>query len=136
MVTENQIKNMITLAGGVVGETGSLPDGSGFATASFPLRSDHWLYAGEWTEPPPMPFRMGTADPRREQFNAMVRAAGRYAVRAATTRGKSDDFDPDAMGEKLIIGMPGYYTADGLCGESWADPAPVPAPYPGSETPT
>ncbi len=36
-----------------------LPDGSAFATASWPLPKTHWLYA-EGHNVPPMPLRMGT----------------------------------------------------------------------------
>lgn len=75
-----------------------LPDGSAFAVGSFPLPSDHWLYAlrGEW-------------DAERDDFKETpnpilsnshrdaVTAAVRYAVRGATMCGREMDFDPDAL---------------------------------------
>lgn len=131
MTSENRVRDMVMLAGGTVHESGDLPDGSGFLTASFPLQGDHWLYA-EGSNVPPMPFRMGTDDPRRQAFNDMVRAVARYAVRASTMNGKDNDFDPDAMVQNMVVGMLGYHTPDGLFGEHWADPNPAPAPYPGN----
>ena len=125
----------------------SADDGSGFATASFPLGKNHWLtypYSedGHTTsyEPPPMPLLLGEWDTitititsphrppttrtlDRKGFDRMVEAAGRYAVRSATMQGEEDDFDPDALIQNLRVGMCGYYTADGLSGEDdWANP--------------
>jgi hypothetical protein len=74
-----------------------LPDGSAFATASWPLPKDHWLYAlrGEWDS-----TRDDYAEtPQPILTNAQrqaVTAAGRYAVRGATMCGTEMDFDPDA----------------------------------------
>lgn len=128
MTTPNEVRSMIEGAGGKIHEMAALPDGSGFATASFPLRKDHWLYADDGKfEAPPMPMRMGTDDPRRGRYIAMVRAAARYAVRAATMKGKEDDFDPDALVQNMVTGMLGYYSPDGLCGmDAWANPDPIP----------
>ncbi len=104
-----------------------LPDGSAFCTASFPLPKDHWLYAEtDEYEPPPMPFRRGTDDSERKDWEAKVRAAGRYAVRSATMNGKEKDFDPDALVQNLVVAMLGYHTPDGLSKDGWANPAPVP----------
>lgn len=130
MVRENQVREMIEGAGGRIEEVGDLPDGSGFATASFPLRKDHWLYA-DGHEPPPMPMRMGTDDPRRHQFNEMVRAAAQYAVRAATMNGKESDFDPDALVQCMVVGLLGYHTSDGTSQlEDWMNPKPLPEAFP------
>lgn len=112
-----------------------LPDGSAFDVMSLPLPKDHWIYATDadgFHEPPPMPFRMGYADPRREQFNEMVRAAARYAIKASTMNGQDSDFDPDAMVQNFVVGMLGYHTPDGLSGENWGNPDPVPEPYSGA----
>lgn len=125
------VKRLVGDLGGKIETMGALPDGSGFATASYPLPKDHWLFA-EGHNVPPMPFRMGTDDPRRQDFNKMVSAAARHAVRASTMNGKDADFDPDAMVQNFIVGMLGYHTADGLSGESWGNPEPVPDEYPGS----
>ena len=105
--------DLIEEAGGKVESvSGTLPDGSGFATASFPLPSDHWL-----TEPgldePPMPFRIGNGE-RRSALAKSVGAAARYAIRASTMNGKHEDFDPDAMVQNMVVGMLGYWTRDGL----------------------
>lgn len=116
-----------------------LPDGSAFLVASFPLPADHWIYQKApdgFSAPPPMPFRMGTDDPRRERFNEMVRAAARYAIRASTMHGQDTDFDPDAMVQNFVVGMLGYHTPDGLSGEAWGNPNPVPPPYPGADAPS
>lgn len=76
-----------------------LPDGSAFSVASFPLPSDHWLYApqcAEWdvkrdtSADTPIPI-IGN-DQR-----ALVIAAMRWAIRGATMNGKEKDFDPDAL---------------------------------------
>lgn len=118
-----EVKKLIEDAGGKVNKMARLPDGSGFATASFPLPKGHWLtQETEKFEPPPMPFRMGTDDPRRKEWLEKIKAAGRFAVRAATMNGKIDDFDPDAMVQNFIIGMLGYFTPTGLSNDVWANP--------------
>lgn len=112
-----------------------LPDGSGFDTLSLPLPEEHWIYqhgTDGFQEPPPMPFRMGTADPRRQQFNEMVSAAARYAIKASTMHGEASDFDPDAMVQNFVVGMLGYHTPDGLGSDAWQNPRPLPEPYPGA----
>ena len=106
-----------------------LPDGAAFFTASFPLPKDHWIYSATedgFTAPPPMPFRIGTSDPRRDNIAEMVRAAGRYAVQASTIRGQETDFDPDAMLQNFVVGMLGYWTANGLGADAWQNPSPAP----------
>ncbi len=106
-----------------------LPDGSAFATMSFPLPKDHWLYA-EGLDAPPMPFRMGTSDPDRKLWEQRLRVAGQYAVRGATMNGKDTNFDPDALIQNLIVGFLGYHTEDGLShmgeDDSWMNPHPTP----------
>jgi hypothetical protein len=115
-----------------IDEAGILPDASGFFTASLPLPNDHWLYSTTpdgFTGPPPMPLRMGTADPRRQAFNEAVRAAAQYAVRASTRCGKDDDFDPDALVQNMVVGLLGYHTPDGLDEEAWGNPSPIPPAF-------
>jgi hypothetical protein len=102
-----------------------LPDGSGVAFGSFPLPKDHWLYDEKY-EPPPMPFRIGTDDPRRRELVRVIVAAGRYAVRGATMKGKEMDFEPDALVQNLVVGMLGYFTSDGLDNEDQGNPDVVP----------
>ncbi len=99
-------------------DSGALPDGSGFFTASMPLPKDHWLTAEGFNEPP-MPFRIGQADAPvlgrdRTMWKECITAAARYAVRASTMNGKEEDFDPDAMVQNMVVGMIGYFTPDGL----------------------
>lgn len=135
MSSPDEVRAMIEGAGGKVTDGALLPDGSGFMTASFPLPKTHWIYeaaADGFTGAPPMPFRMGASDPRRQKFSEMVRAAAKYAIKASTMRGKDMDFDPDAMVQNFVVGMLGYHTEDGL-GEAWENPYPVPEPYPGVE---
>lgn len=127
MTDPKNVADMIEISGGTVTSMTLLPDGHGVATASFPLPKDHWLYADDGFDPPPMPMRMGTDDPRRKQFNDMVRCAAKYAVRAATMKGKESDFDPDALVQNMIVGLLGYHTPDGTDpSESWANPSPIP----------
>lgn len=134
MTTEREVVEMVEGAGGKVHEIGALPDGSGFATASFPLRKDHWLFAddGEY-EPAPMPMRMGIHDPRRKWHEQAIRAAARYAVRASTMKGRDEDFDPDALVQNMVTGMLGYFTPDGTTDDAWANPMPLPPVYAGGE---
>jgi hypothetical protein len=71
-----------------------------------------------------MPFRLGTKHPQRKQWEQMIRAAGEYAVRSATMKGKEMDFDPDALIQNLVVGFLGYFTDDGLDHDDpWANPA-------------
>lgn len=110
-----------------------LPDGSGCSEGVFPLPKDHWLTKGGYDRPP-MPFRIGVSEgraadhmgPRRGELAEMVRAAGRYAIRASTLNGKSMDFDPDAMLQNLVVGMLGYFSEDGLSMDKGDNPSPVP----------
>lgn len=134
MTNPTEVQNMIESAGGKVTDGAVFPDGHAFMTASFPLPKEHWIYKVEadgFAAAPPMPFRMGESDPRRQAFENMVRAAAEYAVKASTRNGKDEDFDPDAMVQNMVVGMLGYHTADGLSGETWGNPDPVPGLYPG-----
>lgn len=101
-----------------------LPDGSAFATASWPLPKDHWLYAprGEW-------------DNKRDEYaecpepilnnshKQAVRAAIKYAVRGATMCGQEMDFDPDAMVQNAVYALCGPANAAVLPVD--AQPAPL-----------
>jgi hypothetical protein len=127
-----EVSDMIESAGGKVTSGAILPDGHAFMTASFPLQPDHWLYQTDkdgFTGPPPMPFRMGTKNPRYQEFNEKVRAAAKYAIKASTRNGKDEDFDPDAMVQNMLVGLLGYHSEDGLSQDSWANPDPVPPLY-------
>ena len=137
------------IPGAKIDECAALPDGSGFATMSFPLPEDHWIYGkddkihpvhGFRLNPPPMVFRMGENDhavvarfpndgfpPRhdrltRNEFAEKIRACGKYAVRSATMDGKEDDFDPDALLQNLVVAFLGYWTENGLSEVDWANP--------------
>lgn len=124
--TPELIQTLADGVGGVITECAALPDGSGFAVMSMPLPKTHWLYADDGSyDPPPMPMRRGTDDPGRAILASQVKAAARYAVRAATMKGKEADFDPDAMVQNFVIGLLGYYTPDGLSSDSWANPPSV-----------
>lgn len=94
-----------------INEVTVLPDGSGFATVSYPLPTNHWLTA-EHENVPGMPFRIGVG-PQRDLLAEDIRIAAKYAIRASTMNGKVMDFDPDAMVLNMIIGLLGYWTSDG-----------------------
>ena len=102
-----------------------LPDGSAFGTLVLPLPKDHWLTQDGYNTPP-MTMRMGTLHPQHREMCERIRAATKYAVRAATMNGKEMDFDPDAMVQNMIVGLLGYHTPDGLSNEDWANPSPAP----------
>ena len=149
---KHPVQEIADAVGGTITEAGALPDGSGFAIMSMPLPKDHWLYKGDvensWgpSNVPPMPFRIGSNDRAvfgkwnwwtrfvwramgrptftREEMADRIRAAAKYAARCATMNGKDMDFDPDALVQNFVIGMLGYWTADGLSSETWANPEP------------
>jgi hypothetical protein len=64
-----------------------------FATASFALPSDHWIY-GEPVEPQPLGDRDSEAS---HELRLKIREALKYTIQVCTNRGKDSDFDPDAM---------------------------------------
>lgn len=114
---ENPIKVIEQVAeelNGKVEEVCILPDDSGFATMSYPLPKDHWIYERDdgYCGDPPAPMRMGVG-PERDKMAEMLREAGKYAVRASTSCGLDNDFDPDAMLQNFVVGMLGYWTEDG-----------------------
>ena len=133
---QDLIDEMADSLGGTITEKEVLPDGSGFAIMSLPLPENHWIYGDRecerfvcnhegddvFYEPPPMPMRMGTNNPHREEFAEMLRRAARYAIRASTMNGKEMDFGPDALVQNIVIGMLGYHTPDGLTDDEWANP--------------
>jgi hypothetical protein len=108
----SMVEKLVDGLGGKIDGVSRLPDGSGWATASWPLPKNHWLYA-EGHDEPPMPFKRGTDDQSRKEWEEKIREAGKYAIRASTMNGKDDDFDPDAMLQNLVVGMLGYHTPDG-----------------------
>lgn len=110
--------------GGKIEEVGVLPDGSGFATVSVPLPSNHWSMA-EGDNIPPMHLRIGTDDPGRHDLEQAVVAAVRYGYRSATMNGRHPDLDPDALVQNVIVGLLGYHSPDGLS-EPMFNPEPVP----------
>lgn len=112
MTSGDDVRKLILDAGGTIEEMGALPDGSGFAMASFPLPKAHWIYGR--TGKPPAPWITGTNETaKREAMAELIREVGRYAVRASTMNGKDMDFDPDAMLQNLVVGFLGYWTPDG-----------------------
>lgn len=132
-MSKNILEELAEAVGGKIESvSGPLPDGSGFATMSFPLPKDHWLTKPGYNDPP-MPFRLGTQEDgatllppirKREELAEMVRAAARYACRASTMNGKETDFDPDAMVQNFVVGMLGYWTPNGLSRLDGSDEAP------------
>jgi hypothetical protein len=65
----------------------------GFATASFPLPADHWVYQ-EPVEPQAIG---GLSREMLHELRGKVREALKYTIQACTSQGKDEDFDPDAM---------------------------------------
>ncbi len=126
------LKDLAKAMSGTIGEAMTLPDGSGYATISFPLPNDHWSKINpDKVDEPPMPFRMGEADVAslaifsrglmsrqvrltRAEFAEQIRAAGRFAYRASTMNGREQDLDPDALLQNLIVGLLGFWTQTGL----------------------
>ena len=105
-----------------------LPDGSAFSVASFPLPEDHWLYQADaegFNGAPPMSFRMMDGQ-HREEMAEKIRLATKHALRASTRCGKEPDLDPDALVQNMVVAMLGYHTPDGLSGEAWDTPNPIP----------
>lgn len=108
---QDEVRQMIEGAGGKVEEISvPLPDGSGFAIASFPLPEDHWSKHRPEPLDPPMPFQIGTG-PDRDTIADLIREAGKYAYHA-TDLG-NPNHDPDAFLQNLVVGMLGYWTSDG-----------------------
>lgn len=133
---KHPVQEIADAVGGKVDEIGMLPDGSGFATVSYPLPKDHWLTKDpEGFNVPPMHFRMGMNDPRREEYERKLMEIARYAIRASTMNGKESDFDPDAMARNFITGALGYWTPDALSGDEFANPTPAPEVLSGDEFP-
>jgi hypothetical protein len=135
------VKRIAETMGGKINEVGVLPDGSGFATMSYPLPKDHWsLVNPEAYNVPAMPFRMGEKEfvtmgffpaqryvvkMTRKEFADKIREAGKYAYRCATMNGKEPDLDPDALLQNLIVGLLGYWSEDGLSEDDFANPVDV-----------
>lgn len=87
-----------------------LPDGSAFAIASFPLPSDHWLYAHrEYRDGEEEPIELPSPILSHQAHGDIVRAAIRYAVRSATMCGKEPDFDPDALVQNAMYALCGPF---------------------------
>lgn len=145
---DHPVQQIADMCGGKVTSVMQMPDGSGGATVTFPLRSDHWIYGPSAFNVPPMVMRMGHRDritfgvtdqtlppeggtitfatttwTKQEMRQAIV-AAGKYAVKSATMNGADMDFDPDALIQNLVVGFLGYFTETGLDKEdSWANPS-------------
>lgn len=117
--TPDIISELADACGGTVHEVGIHPGGeSGFATMSFPLPEDHWLY--ETTEDgfqprPHYPMRAGGDSKARRYLSRLIAEhGGQYGVKAATSNGRENDFDPDALVRNIEIGLFGVFTEDGL----------------------
>jgi hypothetical protein len=121
-MAEKLVERLVRDMGGTIKEIHRLPDGSGFAIAELPLPDDHWLRVErDGYEAPPMPLRMGTDHPLREDLCAAIWQAGKYALRVSTMNGK-EEYDPDAVIQNLVVGLLGYHTPSGLSDDEWANP--------------
>ena len=114
MPTPAEVQKLIEGAGGKLEEiAGPLLDGSGFAIASFPLPEDHWTKTMKSLGlEPPMPLRIGTG-PERDKLAQQIREAGKYAYIVTGITDLGDDHDADAFLQNLVVGLLGYWTADG-----------------------
>lgn len=140
-MSEDAVREIAAAVGGTITEMQRLPDGSGFAVMSMPLPANHWsTQPAPDYEPPPMPFRMGSAEHvvvsvfpnagypdrtvrmTRLEWADVITAAGKYAYRASTMQGKEPDLDPDALLQNLVVAFLGYWTDSGLSSDSWANP--------------
>lgn len=107
-----EVKNMIEESGGKVDSMTVLPDGHGFATASFPLPKDHWLYRDDGYEDFPQACNLHIADPvERDVVGTKIRDAVRFAVRCATMKGTENDFDPDCLVQNVLRALLGVGNA-------------------------
>ena len=123
--------DLIEDAGGKIDGITLLPDKHCFATASFDLPKDHWIYNKEHG-PPPMALRMGNGRDR-QLMAELIRQAGKYAYLATGISG-DEDHDPDAFLKNLVIALLGYWTEDGTSGESSEDPDPLPPLFKGMKS--
>lgn len=84
-----------------------LPDGSAFATASWPLPADHWLYCDgeEQAKHEQAMFGSLPLDPGECADRGQVRRATRIALRKATENGKAADYDPDCVVQQLVLAL-------------------------------
>ncbi len=115
--TPNLISKLADSLEGTLHEVGTLPDGSGFATMSFALREDHWLYETTpegYTPNPSYPLLAGKDSKARDFLTRLVEQGARYGVKAATMNGREDDFDPDALVRNVQNGLFGLHTDTGL----------------------
>lgn len=121
--------------GGTIDEVGMYPDGeSGFATMSFPLPKDHWIYTTTedgFTPPAPWPMLVGGHTVVRAYLDEVLREGIRYGVKCATRCGREDDFDPDVIVSQARNGLLGVYTETGRSG-SEEDQLLFDTPTPGS----
>lgn len=134
MSDEFNIQKFAQMIDGKIEEVVITPDGTGFATMSFPLPKDHWIYKDDSFNVPPMALRMYSNEVininlsnrnislSKEAFSKVITEAGKYAVRCATMNGKEMDFDPDALLQNLVTAFVGYHTETGLSSDEWANP--------------
>lgn len=119
--TPDFISDLADAVGGTVKEVGIHPDGeSGFATMSMPLPEDHWLYETDekgFQPRPHYPMLAGNESLARDYLaRLIVNHGGKYGVKAATSNGREDDFDPDALVRNIELGLFGLRTSSGLSG--------------------
>lgn len=116
------ISDLADSVGGTITEcVNDLGDGSGFATMSMALPEDHWIYETTpdgFTPRSTYPMMAGKDSKARDFLSRIiVNHGGKYGVKAATSNGREDDFDPDALVRNIEIGLFGLFTADGLTGD-------------------
>lgn len=105
--TEGLESFVVTNTDGPATELSVLPDDSGCFTLSLPLADDHWLY--QERDEPPMGLKDRFPENTQAEIEEHVKAAAKYAIKAATDNGRIEDFDPDALLLNLRVGLFGYY---------------------------
>jgi len=118
--TPQLISDLADMTGGTIHEcVNDLGDGSGFATMSFPLPEDHWLYTTDkygFTPNPEYRLLVGGHYKTRRYLEDQMLPGVQHGIKAATSNGRLEDFDPDALAKNVLIANFGVYTETGLSG--------------------
>lgn len=115
--TPDVLSELADSLGGTIHEVHTLPDESGFATMTYPLPEDHWLYKTTtegYTPNPTYPLLAGKDSKARDFLTRLIEQGARYGVKASTSNGRENDFDPDALVLNIVNGLFGLHTPTGL----------------------
>jgi hypothetical protein len=73
-------------------------DNHGYATISYPLPKNHWIYQKNPVDPPDRIYSPITNELRHD-----IIESAKWAIRAATDSGRIEDFDPDAILQNILF---------------------------------